>query len=139
MIFNNRDHGDGRLWGVLIIAGVILVVAWMRTYPQVSTPVADLIFQGDTLRLATGNEIGEARDQKYLGAAVTPFFFAPVPVNNASKSLLMTLPGIGEGLAGKIIEFRDQHGKITSIEQFSRINGIGAKRRQALQHAITFE
>ncbi|WP_073612407.1 ComEA family DNA-binding protein [Desulfopila aestuarii] len=126
----------------LIFAGIILTFTAMRTFPQHASPVPDLISQDATLSLAIKSNTYELDRPDLSGAAgavASPFFFAPVPVSRAGKSLLMTLPGIGEGLADKIITFRDQHGPITSIEEFAMINGIGAKRIKALQHSLSFE
>ncbi len=42
----------------------------------------------------------------------------PVDINTASREELMELDGIGETLASRIIEYREQHGGFDSVEEF---------------------
>ena len=47
-----------------------------------------------------------------------------VNLNTADKKLLMSVSGIGENLAQRIIEFRDAQGGFSSIEELKSIKGI---------------
>lgn len=47
-----------------------------------------------------------------------------VNINKASKEELMTLPGIGETRAVAILQYRQEHGGFTSIEELMQISGI---------------
>ena len=47
-----------------------------------------------------------------------------VDINTADKSTLMTLPGIGESKADKIIAYREQNGGFASIEDIMLVGGI---------------
>lgn len=47
-----------------------------------------------------------------------------VDINRASKEMLMTLPGIGESKADTIIQYREEHGAFTAIEDLMGIPGI---------------
>ena len=47
-----------------------------------------------------------------------------VNINTASKEELMTLPGIGETRALAILEYRQEHGPFTSIEDLKNVEGI---------------
>ncbi|MBR7678881.1 ComEA family DNA-binding protein, partial [Streptomyces daliensis] len=51
-----------------------------------------------------------------------------VSLSTATVEQLDTLPGIGPVLAQHIIEYRDQHGGFTSIDQLRDVNGIGERR-----------
>ena len=60
-----------------------------------------------------------------------------ININTASRSELMDLPGIGNVLAGRIVDYRSQYGTFTRIEDIKRVSGIGEKRFEAIQDKIT--
>jgi competence protein ComEA len=49
----------------------------------------------------------------------------PLEVNNATVTELDTVPGIGPGLADKIIQYRTKHGRFQKYEDLLKVNGIG--------------
>ena len=61
---------------------------------------------------------------------------AKLNVNQATKSELVSVKGIGEATADKIIKYRKQH-KFQSIEELMKIKGIGKKRFKKLRHELT--
>lgn len=61
----------------------------------------------------------------------------PVNINTASKSQLKSLPGIGEELASRIIEYRNTHGPFQSIGDLTKVEGIGEGRLGEIRHLIT--
>ena len=48
-----------------------------------------------------------------------------VNINEADEDELMTLPYIGEVLAGKIVDYRENYGKFESFEDLLEVDGIG--------------
>ncbi len=48
-----------------------------------------------------------------------------VNINEASKSELMKLAGVGPGGAQKIIEYRDAHGPFKKAQDLEKVDGIG--------------
>lgn len=50
-----------------------------------------------------------------------------VDVNTASVSLLSRISGLNQGLASKIVEYRDEHGAFLSREQLKQVPRVGAK------------
>ncbi|MDO5724864.1 MAG: DUF655 domain-containing protein [Tissierellia bacterium] len=59
-----------------------------------------------------------------------------ININTADKSLLMTLPGVGEKTADKIIEYREKQ-KFKTIEDLKNVPGIGNKKYEELKEQIT--
>lgn len=49
-----------------------------------------------------------------------------INLNTCTKQQLETLPGIGPVLAERIIEFRDENGGFKTIEDITKVSGIGA-------------
>jgi competence protein ComEA len=72
------------------------------------------------------------------GAAVVPGAApaAPVDLNTATSEQLDTLDGIGPGMAGRILEYRKEHGGFGSVEELGQVPGIGEKRLAALREKV---
>jgi len=60
-----------------------------------------------------------------------------VNINTATLDQLETLPGIGEVLAQRIIDYREEHGPYQSVEDLLNVSGIGDKRLEDLKPHIT--
>lgn len=58
-------------------------------------------------------------------------------INTASRTELTGLPGIGETIAQRIIDYREAHGGFSSIEELEQVSGIGSKRLDAIRDYIT--
>lgn len=59
-----------------------------------------------------------------------------VNINTASESELKSLPGIGDVLAAKIVADRQVNGAFKSVEELKRVEGVGAKKYEALSGLI---
>jgi competence protein ComEA len=59
-----------------------------------------------------------------------------VNINTADAATLQRLPGIGEGLARRIIAYRQEVGGFKSPEQMLDVRGIGEEEFAALQGLI---
>ena len=62
-----------------------------------------------------------------------------VNINTAAQEELETLPGIGEVLAQRIVEYREEHGAFTAAEDLLAVEGIGEKRLDEIRECITWE
>jgi len=72
-------------------------------------------------------------------AALTPGEPELLDLNTATAEQLQTLPGIGQVLAGRIVEHRQAQGPYASVEELLSVEGIGEVRLEALREYITIE
>jgi competence protein ComEA len=57
---------------------------------------------------------------------------AEVDINTADADTLASIPGVGEGLAKRIIAFRDQNGAFASVDELLDVAGITEHRLDAM-------
>ena len=60
----------------------------------------------------------------------------PISLGSATVEQLDGIDGIGPVTAQKIIEFRDQHGGLSSIDQLDEVDGIGPSTMETLRAAL---
>lgn len=60
-----------------------------------------------------------------------------IDLNTATQEQLETLPGVGPVLAQSILDWRDQHGRFTSVDQLNDVKGIGTAKFAQLRSRVT--
>ena len=60
-----------------------------------------------------------------------------VNLNTATLAELIALPGVGEVTARRMIAWREQNGRFTSVRDLMKINGIGPKKFERLAPLCT--
>lgn len=60
-----------------------------------------------------------------------------VNINTATQTELETLPGIGPSTALKIISYRNEKGKFSSIEEIKEVSGIGESKFKNIKELIS--
>ncbi len=59
-----------------------------------------------------------------------------INVNTANTDELQKLSGIGPVLAGRIVEYREQHGPFSSIDELRKVKGLTVKRLERIKEDI---
>lgn len=122
----------------IIVAGLILGVSLLRASSRSAVPLAQLSQDPAGLTLVSGAGNNFHLYPEHPDPSLAPFFFHPICVNLADGLLLQSLPGIGSGLAERIMEYRQAEGPITSIDEFVQVPGIGPKRAASLAGQLCF-
>lgn len=63
--------------------------------------------------------------------------FAKVDINTASANELATLHGIGPAKAEAIVKYRQTNGKFTTVDDLSKVKGIGNKIIEKIKPEVT--
>ena len=63
----------------------------------------------------------------------------PICINTCTKEQLLSLPGIGETLAQRILDDRMKNGAFRSVEDLCRVSGIGESKLAAIREYIVIE
>ncbi|MDD2465715.1 MAG: ComEA family DNA-binding protein [Desulfobulbus sp.] len=79
----------------------------------------------------------------YLTLLLVLFFataaFAKVNINSATAAELATLNGIGTAKAEAIVAYRTTHGKFATVEDLSKVKGIGDKIIEKIKPEVTID
>ena len=79
-------------------------------------------------------------DEGGLGLTLpTPSGGELLRINRASEDELLKLPGVGPALAGRIVAYRDEIGRIDSFAELDKISGIGEATIAKWQDLIAFD
>ena len=62
-----------------------------------------------------------------------------VCINTASLEALDSLPGIGPAIAGRIIDYRENHGGFKTVEEITEVSGIGQATLAKIKDIVTVE
>jgi competence protein ComEA len=62
-----------------------------------------------------------------------------IDLNRADRAQLLQLPGVGEGLAGRIEDYRRRHGAFRSVDELRRVGGIGPVLLEKLRPLVWVE
>lgn len=116
------------LWGLALLCTLLLVCvrAWMLT-------------DGLYVRSlnASGNDLAPllTLEPSYLSEQTAP----RLNLNQADAQALQALPGIGEVLAARILEYREQNGDFQSVEELMAVDGLGSAALSRLRPYVTVD
>ena len=119
----------------LLVAGILLGLLW-HTFEGLRPPPPPLLFQGtgpsaDTLSTPVLHEPSGAR----VSEETPPPF--PVDLNRAGVAELVALPGVGPVLAGRIVTWREENGRIDSPEDLLEVSGIGPATLARIRNLVS--
>jgi len=60
----------------------------------------------------------------------------PIDLNRATAGELIQLPGVGEVIAKRIVDFREEHGPFKRVEDLMKVKGIGEKSLEKIRPYI---
>jgi competence ComEA-like helix-hairpin-helix protein len=81
--------------------------------------------------------LAPARATPPAPATPAPAPMKPLDVNRAAAVELAALPGVGPGLAQRIVEERERRGRFDSPEALRYVLGMGPKKLAAIRRFIT--
>ncbi|MFJ1765237.1 helix-hairpin-helix domain-containing protein [Amycolatopsis sp. NPDC088138] len=132
---------------------VVSVIGRVRSPGLVTVPQGSRV--ADVLRAAGGADPGADLSAVNLARKVTdgeqlavgipapapppgvPEGGGKVDLNAASPDQLDTLPGVGEVMAKRIVQWRTEHGGFTKVEQLRDVDGIGESKFEKLRGQVT--
>lgn len=108
-----------------------------------TTPKADLAGVNLAAELQDGQQVIVPRRGEGVSVAAPASSAAddetaaPVSLSQATpEELDASVEGIGPVLAQRIVEFRDERGGVSSIDELQEVDGIGESRVEALREAL---
>ncbi|WP_353740477.1 ComEA family DNA-binding protein [Desulfoprunum benzoelyticum] len=136
---------DRRIVMLLVLAALLhIAVAGRMLWPAKPPKAAadpetvQLRWDGGVLAVCSGRDCRVRSDIDHVEPRLAPFFFQPIPVNDADAKLLETIDGIGPHLASEIIRVREQGVVFRSREDLLQVPGIGHKRVRQLESQFSF-
>ncbi len=143
-----RDHLVVDVAGKVRRPGVITVPAGSRVVDALravggaqpgadtsSLNLARLLTDGE--QVLVGVPVAQDGGQSAVsGAAATTTFTALLDLNTATAAQLEELPGVGPVLAQRILDWRREHGRFTSVDELREVTGIGERRFAELRSRV---
>lgn len=62
-----------------------------------------------------------------------------IDINSADKGLLVSIPGLGEKLASRILEYRQSQSGFSSLEELMAVKGLTIQRYEKIKNYLTLE
>ncbi|MFV0401902.1 MAG: ComEA family DNA-binding protein [Oscillospiraceae bacterium] len=144
-----------KLYTILLVAAlavavpaILLEYVFQPTYPvsiayafpsvSAEAPSQEKPFAEEVLIAAEEEAVVPAKQEEDAAteAGTAPVVYFPLELNAATAEELMMIPRIGEVTASRIVEYRQQLGGYSQLEQLMDIKGIGEKTYQEISQYL---
>lgn len=126
-----RLDGDSRVVDAIAAAGGFSESA-DRAGVNLARPVSD----GEQLFVPEPGQQPPSGEVAGPGAAPGAGSSGTIDLNTADATELDTLPRVGPALAERIIAWREENGRFTSVDDLLAVSGIGEKMLEALRDRV---
>lgn len=98
--------------------------------------LARKLTDGEQLYVGIPAPAGQSMGEVSAGQSAGSGAGRKVNLNSATKQQLDELPGVGEVTSERIVRWRAEHGRFTSVEQLREVDGIGDTRFSRLRELV---
>lgn len=138
-----------RYWDRLCLGALLAAILAMIVYLLVPRPVATIALE--PFRLAAPAVVTpvdetasdeaalsetETKPKRHYASHKKPAHPPITDINTAGMVQLQLLPGIGPKMAERVLEYRKQNGRFSSIDQIMDVKGIGPKKFEKMRPFI---
>ncbi len=125
-----RWYVSGLILGVLVVCLAVLAMRWSLLADRVPLSPLPATASAQAQQEARADQPDETRPPQPAAGE------SPLDLNRASAVELMRLPGIGEVLAARIVEYRDEHGPFRRVADLAKVEGIGKCKLAAVEELV---
>lgn len=110
---------------LIVIAGILMYVALSQPKVYVQDEITEITAQATQSEASVYYNTQNVQTTIVNTTSAAEFVNYPININTATVQELCTVDGIGEKRAEAIVQYRQQIGGYTSVEQIKNIQGIG--------------
>jgi len=119
------------LWCTCI---ALWIIFWFSDRRSLKTVVLEYSADSTTLR----DSVSEVSEHSQIDMSAYQSQSDCINLNTSGAERLCELPGVGPGLAQKIVAFRKQNGTFKNAEDLLKIKGIGSAKLERLRKQVCF-